>query len=64
MFALRDLDAHAGVVASRAQGGEHARLVHLRAERGQAEPLEEAVMSNHPEIVDVVVHLEPAERRR
>jgi divalent metal cation (Fe/Co/Zn/Cd) transporter len=29
-----------------------------------ADRIEEAVMSNHPEIVDVVVHLEPAERRR
>jgi divalent metal cation (Fe/Co/Zn/Cd) transporter len=29
-----------------------------------ADRIEEAVMANHPEIVDVVVHLEPAERRR
>ena len=36
----------------------------LRAAHDVADRIEEAVMSNHPEIVDVVVHLEPAERRR
>jgi len=36
----------------------------LRAAHDVADRIEEAVMSNHPEIVDVVVHLEPEERRR
>jgi cation diffusion facilitator family transporter len=39
-------------------------LMTLRAAHDVADRIEEAVMSNHPEIVDVVVHLEPAERRR
>lgn len=39
-------------------------LMTLRAAHEVADRIEEAVMSNHPEIVDVVVHLEPDDRRR
>lgn len=38
--------------------------ISLRAAHDIADRIEEAVQSNHPEVVDVVVHLEPAERRR
>ena len=36
----------------------------LRAAHDVADRIEEAIQAEHPEIVDVVVHLEPAERRR
>jgi cation diffusion facilitator family transporter len=36
----------------------------LRAAHDVADRIEEAVMSSHPEVCDVVVHLEPADRRR
>jgi cation diffusion facilitator family transporter len=39
-------------------------LMTLRAAHDVADRIEAAVMSNHPEIVDVVVHLEPEDRRR
>ncbi|HEY5907048.1 MAG TPA: cation diffusion facilitator family transporter [Vicinamibacteria bacterium] len=38
--------------------------ISLRAAHDIADRIEEAVQSRHPEIVDVVVHLEPADRRR
>lgn len=38
--------------------------ISLRAAHDIADRIEEAVQSNHPEVVDVVVHLEPADRRR
>ena len=34
----------------------------LRAAHDVADAIEEAVRRNHPEVVDVVVHLEPAGR--
>jgi len=36
----------------------------LRAAHDVADRIEDAVKAEHPEVVDVVVHLEPAERRR
>jgi cation diffusion facilitator family transporter len=38
--------------------------ISLRAAHEIADQIEEAVQSKHPEVVDVVVHLEPADRRR
>jgi cation diffusion facilitator family transporter len=38
--------------------------ISLRAAHDIADHIEEAVQSRHPEVCDVVVHLEPAERRR
>ena len=35
----------------------------LRAAHDVADEIERALQKAHPEIVDVVVHLEPAERR-
>jgi len=38
--------------------------ISLRAAHDIADRIEEAVQSQHPEVCDVVVHLEPADRRR
>lgn len=38
--------------------------IRLRTAHDIADRIEEAVMAEHPEICDVVVHLEPADRRR
>jgi cation diffusion facilitator family transporter len=38
--------------------------ISLRAAHDIADRIEEAVQAKHPEVVDVIVHLEPAERRR
>ena len=39
-------------------------LMTLRAAHDVADRIEEAVIAQHPEVCDVVVHLEPADRRK
>jgi divalent metal cation (Fe/Co/Zn/Cd) transporter len=36
----------------------------LRAAHDVADRIEDAVKAQHPDVLDVVVHLEPADRRR